>query len=104
VELGALLHDIADHKFHDGDEDIGAKVTRDFLTSQNFVFADESIVERVATIVRNISFKGAGVENSIDTIEGKLVQDADRLDAIGAIGIARTFMYGGHKNRKMYDP
>lgn len=101
VELGALLHDVADFKFHDGDEEIGPRLTREWLYSLN---VKEEIVEHVAKIVSNISFKGANVKNKINTLEGFCVQDADRIDAIGAIGIARTFAYGGHKNREMYNP
>lgn len=101
VELAALLHDIADWKFNNGDEEVGPKLAREWL-EQNFV--DEDIISHVCNIIKNISFKGAGVENGINTIEGMIVQDADRLDAIGAMGIARTFAYGGNKNREMYNP
>ena len=103
VELGALLHDIADAKFYDGDESIGPKKARAFLASQNI---DETVIEHVEKIIKFISFK-----SSLDTKSKKftskeleVVQDADRLDAIGAIGIARTFNYGGFKNRVLYDP
>lgn len=101
VELGALLHDIADSKFHDGDEKIGPKTARDYLTSQNL---PENVVEHVENIVRHISFKGAFEGQKWTSPELAVVQDADRLDAIGAIGIARTFNYGGHKGRALYDP
>jgi uncharacterized protein len=101
VELGALLHDIADSKFHDGDEEIGPKTARDFLVSLKL---PNSIVEHVENIVRHISFKGALEGQRWTSPELAVVQDADRLDAVGAIGIARTFNYGGHKGRSLYDP
>lgn len=101
VELAALLHDIADHKFHDGDEEIGPATARNWLEN---IGVEESIINRVCIIIRDVSFKGAEVETKMDTIEGKVVQDADRLDALGAIGIARAFAYGGHKGRELYNP
>jgi uncharacterized protein len=101
VELGALLHDIADSKFHNGDEEIGPKTARDYLVSLGL---PDSIVEHVENIVRHISFKGAIEGQKWTSPELAVVQDADRLDAIGAIGIARTFNYGGHKGRGLYDP
>lgn len=101
VKLGALLHDIADSKFHDGDESVGPKTARKFLELQNV--AEEMIVH-VINIIENISFKGGNFEKKFHSIELEIVQDADRLDAIGAIGIARTFNYGGFKNRALYDP
>jgi len=101
VELAALLHDIADHKMHGGDDEIGARISRIWLEKQG---VDEDVILHVCKIVKEVSFKGAKVENKIDTIEGMVVQDADRLDALGAIGIARTFTYGGLKGRGMYDP
>jgi len=101
VELSALLHDIADWKFNDGDETIGGKVSREWLESLGL---EKEIVEHVCEIIDTSSFKGAGVENKIKTLEGKILQDADRLDAIGAIGIARAFAYGGNKNREVYNP
>lgn len=101
VELGALLHDIADSKFHDGDETIGPKTARKFLESENI---DEKIIKEVIFIIENISFKGGNFNKKTATIELQIVQDADRLDAIGAIGIARTFNYGGFKNRQIYNP
>jgi len=101
VKLGALLHDIADSKFHDGDETIGPKTARAFLESEN-VF--EETINHVINIIENISFKGGNFENKFSSKELKIVQDADRLDAIGAIGIARTFNYGGFKNRALYNP
>jgi uncharacterized protein len=101
VKLGALLHDIADSKFHDGDETIGPKTARVFLESEN-VF--EETINHVINIIENISFKGGNFENKFSSKELEIVQDADRLDAIGAIGIARTFNYGGFKNRALYNP
>jgi uncharacterized protein len=101
VQLGALLHDIADSKFHNGDETIGSKTARDFLESQN---AAAEIVNHVIAIIENISFKGGNFDKKFSSIELDIVQDADRLDAIGAIGIARTFNYGGFKNRQLYHP
>jgi uncharacterized protein len=101
VKLGALLHDIADSKFHDGDEKIGPKTARIFLESQN---VSEDIISHVIAIIENISFKGGNFEKKFNSKELEIVQDADRLDAIGAIGIARTFNYGGFKNRPLYNP
>jgi uncharacterized protein len=101
VQLGALLHDIADSKFHNGDETIGPKTARTFLEAQNVASAT---IDHVIAIIENISFKGGRVERKFSSIELDIVQDADRLDAIGAIGIARTFNYGGFKNRALYHP
>ncbi len=101
VELGALLHDIADHKFTDGDESVGVRKTRKFLTSLS---VDEDVIDHVEKIMTNISFKGGNFSSAFASIELKVVQDADRLDAVGAIGIARAFNYGGFKGRKLYDP
>ena len=101
VKLAALLHDIADSKFHNGDESIGPKVAREFLESQKI---SEDIILHVIAIIENISFKGGNFEKKFHSKELEIVQDADRLDAIGAIGIARTFNYGGFKNRVIYDP
>ena len=102
VALAALLHDIADSKFHDGDETIGPKMSRQFLFEQN---VDSEIIEHVVAIIENMSFKNSFDENKTFTSkELNVVQDADRLDAIGAIGIARTFNYGGFKHRALYDP
>ncbi|MEM8846956.1 MAG: HD domain-containing protein [Bacteroidota bacterium] len=102
VQLAALLHDIADPKFHDGDEEIGPKMASDFLRSQK---VSEENVEHVSNIIRYMSFKNS-LDNStsFSSKELQVVQDADRLDAIGAIGIARTFNYGGFKNRELYNP
>ena len=104
VELGALLHDIADSKFYDGDESIGPKLAREFLESENI---DQSSIDHVIQIIHNISFKSSlnpQRANQFSSTELKIVQDADRLDAIGAIGIARAFNYGGFKNRPLYNP
>jgi uncharacterized protein len=101
VQLGALLHDIADSKFHNGDETIGPKTARTFLESENVA---PTTIDHVIAIIENISFKGGRVERKFSSIELDIVQDADRLDAIGAIGIARTFNYGGFKNRALYHP
>jgi len=101
VELAALLHDIADHKFHNHDLTVGPERAREIILEET---SDTDLAERIATIVSEISFKGAGVETPVSSLEAAVVQDADRLDALGAIGIARAFAYGGHKNRPIYDP
>ena len=101
VELSALLHDIADWKFHDGDDTKGSQMAEQFLLENEVA---REVIDPVVEIVATISYKGAGVATPMQTLEGKVVQDADRLDAIGAMGIARTFAYGGHKNRLMYHP
>ena len=101
VQLGALLHDIADSKFHDGDESIGPSMAWQFLAAQN---VPEDTIIHVVNIIENISFKGGNHEMKFRSPELDIVQDADRLDALGAIGIARTFNYGGFKNRAIYDP
>ena len=101
VKLGALLHDIADSKFHGGDETVAPKTARTFLESQN---VSEDIILHVIAIIENISFKGGNFEKKFNSKELEIVQDADRLDALGAIGIARTFNYGGFKNRPLYNP
>lgn len=101
VQLAALLHDIADSKFHGGDEEIGPATARNFLETQN---AEAGICEHVEQIIRHVSYKGGHNEAGFDSIELRVVRDADRLDALGAVGIARAFHYGGFKNRKLYDP
>lgn len=101
VQLAALLHDIADSKFHNGDETIGPETARNFLESKNI--APETI-SHIINIIENISFKGGNFDKNFHSVELDIVQDADRLDAIGAIGIARAFNYGGFKNRALYDP
>lgn len=101
VELGALLHDIADSKFHNGDESIGPEKARSFLQSME---TPDPVTRHVVNIIQHISFKGGNHRQEFFSPELAVVQDADRLDALGAIGIARTFNYGGFKNRPMYDP
>jgi len=101
VELGALLHDIADSKFNDGDEEIGPRKARKFLESLE---VKDEIINQVEYIIANISFKGGNQIAKFKFLELDIVQDADRLDALGAIGIARTFNYGGFKNREIYNP
>ena len=101
VELAALLHDIADWKFHAGDLAAGPRAAREWLSREG---AEGPLVEQVAEIVGRVSFKGANVPDDMPTLEGQIVQDADRLDAIGAIGVARAFAYGGHAGRALYDP
>jgi len=103
VSLGALLHDIADAKFHNGDETLGPKLAIKFLTSQGVL---PTTIEKVCDIIDQVSFKNSlGKEKDIPlSKEAQLVQDADRLDALGAIGIARAFHYGGYKNRELYNP
>ncbi len=101
IELGALLHDIADAKFHNGDEEIGPRTARTFLES---LAVENPIIEHVENIIRHISFKGGNFDEAFHSRELAIVQDADRLDAIGAIGVARAFNYGGFKNREMYNP
>lgn len=101
VEMGALIHDIADHKFHDGDEKIGEIKAMEFL--QQFDI-EANVIEKIVNIVREISYKGAALKTPMSSKEGEIVQDADRLDAMGAIGIARTFAYGGSRNRPIYHP
>lgn len=101
VQLGALLHDIADSKFHNGDETVGPRVAREYLESKAVA---QDVIAHVVLIIENISYKGGNFEKKFSSKELDIVQDADRLDAIGAIGIARTFNYGGFKNRTLYDP
>ena len=101
VKLGALLHDIADSKFHNGDETVGPKTARNFLEKEN---VSEETIQHVVNIIENISFKGGNFEKKFTSKELEIVQDADRLDAIGAIGIARCFNYGGFKNRVLFNP
>ena len=101
VELAALLHDIADSKFHDGNEEIGPQKAAEFLKSLHI---GEDIILHVQQIIRNMSFKAGLGQLDFHSKELEIVQDADRLDAIGAIGIARAFTYGGFKNRELYNP
>ena len=101
IELAGLLHDISDHKFNGGDFNKGGHVAALILQE---IDVESVIIDQVIHIVNNISYKGAHVVNTMQSLEGKIVQDADRLDAIGAIGIARTFAYGGHKGHPIYKP
>ena len=101
VKLAALLHDIADSKFHHGDETIGPKIAQEFLETQG---VDKETIDHIVNIIKNISFKGGNFSTKFHSHELAVVQDADRLDAIGAIGIARCFSYGGYKERALYDP
>jgi len=101
VELGALLHDIADSKFNNGDESIGPAKAGQFLQSLE---VDATVIQHVTDIISNISFKGGNFKSSFKSVELDVVQDADRLDALGAIGIARAFNYGGYKGRELYNP
>jgi uncharacterized protein len=101
TELGALLHDVADWKFHAGDEEAGPRAAREWLGGLGVA---PMVIGQVETIIREISFKGLGVPTPMSTPEGEAVQDADRLEAIGAIGVARAFAYGGHKGRPLHDP
>lgn len=101
VALAALLHDIADSKFNGGDEEIGPRIAGAFLQS---LALDAEIINHVQQIIKNLSFKASLGEITFASRELDVVQDADRLDAIGAIGIARAFTYGGFKNRVLYDP
>lgn len=101
VQVAALLHDISDHKFNGGDFNKGASETREILQALNF---ETEFIDRVCIIVKAVSYKGAGVKDEMTSLEGKIVQDADRLDAIGAIGIARTFAYGGAIKQPIYEP
>ena len=101
VQLGALLHDIADSKFHNGDETVGPKKARLFLESKT---VPENTITHVVNIIENISLKGGHEPREFSSLELDIVQDAERLEAIGAIGIARTFNYGGFKNRSIYNP
>ena len=101
IELASLLHDIADYKFNDGDEQIGPRIAENFLESIN---VERIIIKEVIFIIENISYKGGHNENIKKTLELEIVQDADRLDALGAIGIARAFSFGGFKGSLMYNP
>lgn len=101
VELAALLHDIADYKLYNGDVEIGPKTAEKWLKELGI---EKKYIDVIVSIIRNINFKGARVKHDIKTLEGKIVFDADKLDAIGAIGIARTFAFGGHMDREIYNP
>ncbi|TDN87332.1 uncharacterized protein DET49_11222 [Salegentibacter sp. 24] len=101
VEIGALLHDIADSKFHNGNETLGPKVASNFLHKLK---VSPEVINQVVKIIENVSFKGGNITQKFNSIELQIIQDADRLDAMGAIGIARTFNYGGYKGRSLYNP
>ena len=101
VELCALLHDVSDHKYNGGDYELGGAVARKWIIDAG---GSNELANQVSLIVPKISYKGANVEDQELSIEGQIVRDADRLDAIGAIGIARAFAYGGSKNRPLYNP
>ena len=101
IELSALLHDIADPKFHNGDETLALKISKDFLEE---IQVDAELIEQVLSVIKNISFKNRAEAPENPPLELQIVQDADRLDAIGAIGVARTFNFGGFKNNLMYHP
>jgi uncharacterized protein len=101
IQLAALLHDISDAKFNGGDEALGSRMARTFLEQQEL---DTEKAEHIQSIIKHVSFKGGFPQDQIKSIEFQIVQDADRLDAIGAIGIARAFNYGGFKNRPIHDP
>ena len=101
VELASLLHDISDWKFSNGDDSVGPNIAREFLSSIN---CPSDIIDNVCEIISTMSFKGAGVKTPMQTLEGEIVQDADRLDALGAVGIARTFAYGAYANQEIYNP
>lgn len=101
IEAASLLHDVADWKFNDDDLEAGPKKARELLSKLN---VSDDIIRKVEQIIREVSFKGANVKNEVSTLEARIVQDADRIDAIGAMGIARCFAYGGSKGQEMYDP
>lgn len=100
VQVAALLHDVSDWKLHGGDEQKGLQKIRELLAED----LDSAAIENICVIISKISYKGAGVATPMDSLEGQVVQDADRLDAIGALGIARAFAYGGHKGRLIHHP
>jgi uncharacterized protein len=101
IELAALLHDVADWKFAGGDHEAGPRAARAWLSKLD---VPQATIDHVCEIIASLSFKGAGVATPMRSLEGQCVQDADRLDALGAIGIARTFAYGGHKGQPLHDP
>ena len=101
VQLAALLHDISDWKFSGGDDQKGITISTKWLSSHG---VEDDIIQHVCQIIGDISYKGAGVATPMKSVEGMVVQDADRLDAMGAIGIARAFAYGGNKGREMCNP
>jgi uncharacterized protein len=101
VELAALLHDVDDWKFADGDHTAGPAAARKWMEAQQ---VEPGTIDHVCRIIGELSFKGAGVATPMTSLEGQCVQDADRLDALGAVGIGRTFAYGGHKGQAMHNP
>jgi uncharacterized protein len=101
IELAALLHDVSDHKFNGGSATLGGNIAFEMLINLKY---SPVKAEKVREIINQVSFKGSNVEHLTNSIEAKIVQDADRLDAIGAIGIARAFAYGGNKERPLFDP
>jgi uncharacterized protein len=101
IELAALLHEVSDHKFNGGSATLGGDIAFEMLINLKY---SPVKAEKVREIINQVSFKGANVEHLTNSIEAKIVQDADRLDAIGAIGIARAFAYGGNKERPLFDP
>jgi uncharacterized protein len=101
IQLAALLHDISDHKLNGGKLNDGGRVAKELLEEFG---AEASLIEQVSVLIDFISFKGALVEDNVPILEGKIVQDADRLDAMGAVGVARAFAFGGNKNRAMFNP
>lgn len=101
IDLAALLHDIADSKFHGGDDTVGVMKAVNFLSELDVA---QEVINHVAAIMENVSFKGGKEARTFESLELDIVQDADRLDALGAIGIARAFNYGGFRNRALYDP
>jgi uncharacterized protein len=101
IELASLLHDISDSKFNGGDEEKGSRMAGEFLREQGL---DQARIHHIQSIIKHVSFKGGFPQDQIRTLEFRIVQDADRLDAMGAIGIARAFNYGGFKNRPIHDP
>jgi uncharacterized protein len=101
IELAALLHDVSDAKFNGGDDEKGSRMASNFLIKQGL---EQEMVEHIEAIIKHVSYKGGFTQDQINTIEFQIVQDADRLDAIGAIGIARAFNYGGFKNRPIHNP
>lgn len=101
ISFAALLHDISDHKFNGGNFDKGGQIAQSLLLKWG---VSSEYVKHISQIISNISFSKSIDENQELTLEGKIVQDADRLDAIGAIGIARAFAYGGYKGNPIYAP
>lgn len=101
TELAALLHDVGDYKLRGPSNEPESAIARRWMQSND---VDANVIDQICTIIDGMSYKGAGVKSTMATVEGKCVQDADRLDAIGAIGVARTFAYAGNKGQAMHDP